>query len=85
MEQHTQQEHSLETISHRLKELTQERKRVEKANDTFGSFFAPFLEQSEKVPTWKEHMEHVQAAIAGVSCFSTWWEPRHGVYVLIPL
>ena len=84
MEQSKHQESILSTILLRLRELTKERTLVEKANDTFNLLFAPFLEQSEKPPTWEEHWHHVDALSADLPNFSVWWEPRHGVYALIP-
>lgn len=84
MEQGKQQEPSFGTILLRLRELTKERKLVEKADDTFSRLFAPLLEQSEKAPTWEEHRYHVDALAAEIPDFSVWWEPRQSVYVLIP-
>jgi S-adenosylmethionine synthetase len=55
MEPSEHQELVLDMISLQLRKLTKERKRVEKANDTFTLLFAPLAEQSEKVPTWEEH------------------------------
>lgn len=84
MEQRKQQELSFGTVLLRLRELTKERKRVEKADDTFSRLFAPLVEQGEKTPTWEEHRHHVDALAAEIPDFSVWWEHRHGVYVLIP-
>jgi hypothetical protein len=84
MEQGKQQELSFGAISLRLRELTKERKLVEKADDTFSRLFAPLLEQSEKIPTWEEHRHHVDTLTAEIPDFSVWWEHRYGVYVLIP-
>ncbi len=75
---------AVDSLLQRLKELTAERKRVEKANDTFSQLFAPLMEQSEKTPTWEKHRQRVDALTAEISGFSVWWEPRHGVYALIP-
>jgi hypothetical protein len=84
MEQNTDQGLSLETILQQLRELTKERKLVEKSDDTVSRLFAPLLEQSEKVPTWQEHTRNVGTLQKQLSGFSVWWEPRHRVYALIP-
>src|SRR6266704_1004873 len=85
MEQGKQQEVlSFSTVLLQLRELTKERKWVDKANDTFTLLFASLVEQSEKIPTWEEHWHHVETLTAEIPGFSVWWEPRHGVYVLIP-
>lgn len=84
MKQEKPQELSLDTILPQLRELTNERQRVEKADDTFSRLFVPLIEQSEKIPTWDEHRQRVDALAAEIPGFSVWWEPRHSVYALIP-
>jgi hypothetical protein len=84
MDQNKPQELTLSEILLQLRELTTERKRVGKANDTFTLLFAPIVEQSKKVPTWEEHRDRVDALAAKIPSFSVWWEPRHSVYALIP-